>query len=134
MERVKYHRRLMQLLYVILIFAVGAVGIVLLVAPSAALSFMGFPAQEPMLSGVVYSMWLALAILSIGGLRSPLKYAPVLLMALTYKSVWLLAVILPNMISGTLPSFIIPTAIEWVLIVAVVAFVIPWKYMFTKSN
>src|ERR1700755_1561899 len=45
--------------------------------------------------GVAFSFWAALSLVSGLGLRYPLKMAPVLLLQLVYKTLWLLAVALP---------------------------------------
>ncbi len=55
--------------------------------------------------------FLAFGFLSIFGLRSPLKFVPVLLLQLCYKSIWFIGVILPLLISAQLPSYAIPIAI-----------------------
>lgn len=118
---------------------VGAVAIALLVDPKNALSFSGFPSSgipypASLIAGVAYSQWLAIALLSVLGLRSPIKYSPVLLLVVTYKTVWMLALALPKAISGTLISWGQTNAIEWLILVVVVALVMPWKYIFEKSK
>jgi hypothetical protein len=45
----------------------------------------------------------AFGILSILGLRSPLKFVPVLFLQLCYKSIWFLVVLLPQLLGGQLP-------------------------------
>ena len=39
------------------------------------------------------------------GLKAPLKFAPIFLGQLAYKSVWLVAVFLPQIIKGTVPIY-----------------------------
>jgi hypothetical protein len=46
--------------------------------------------------GVAFSFWAALSALSALGLRYPLKMLPLLLLQLLYKSIWLVAVALPQ--------------------------------------
>ena len=47
------------------------------------------------MKGVAFSFWAALSALSILGLRYPLKMAPLLLLQMLYKSIWVIAVALP---------------------------------------
>ena len=96
-------------------------------------SALSIPSAEPFLSGVAYSMWLTLAILSIAGLRSPLKYTPVLMFGMTYKTVWLLAVVVPNLMSGVaLPQSVIFNGVSWIFVIIGYAIAIPWKHVFAK--
>ena len=46
--------------------------------------------------GVAFSFWAALSALSVLGVRYPLKMLPLLLLQLLYKSIWVLAVALPQ--------------------------------------
>ena len=76
--------------------------------------------------GVAFSVWAALSALSGLGLRYPLKMLPVLLLQLLYKSIWVLAVALPQW--STLRS----SELTRVMLVgaAVDLLVIPWPYVF----
>ena len=135
----KYYPRVLQVLYLVLVVYVGATAIWLLVDPKSAMSFLGFPSSgipypASLVAGVAYSQWLAIALLSVLGVRSPIKYSPVLLLVVTYKTVWMLALALPKAISGNLISWGQTTAIEWVIIVIIYASLMPWKYIFAKSK
>jgi len=55
---------------------------------------------DPLTNGVVGSVFLAFGLLSILGIRSPLKFVPVLLLQLTYKVIWLIGAISPFLIAG----------------------------------
>lgn len=50
---------------------------------------------DPM-RGVAFSFWGALSALSAFGIRYPVKLLPLLLLQFLYKSIWLVAVALPN--------------------------------------
>ena len=135
----KYYPRVLQAVYLVLVVYVGILAIYLLVDPKSALSFVGFPSSgvpypASLIAGVAYSQWLAIALLSVLGLRSPFKYSPVLLLVVTYKTVWMLAIALPRAISGNLISWGTTTAIEWLILVVIVVLVMPWKYIFEKSK
>jgi hypothetical protein len=75
--------------------------------------------------GVAFSFWTALSLVSGLGLRYPLKMAPVLLLQLVYKTVWLLAVALPMW--STIRSTDLAHAMLSGVVVDVIA--IPWPYM-----
>lgn len=81
------------------------------------------------MNGIALSLWGALSLLSILGLRHPLKMAPVLLMQFTYKGIWLLGVWLPlrnaGMLDATAASLFSACAIGIVLD----TIAIPWVYL-----
>ena len=68
-------------------------------------SVFGWPSQDPIVFGVVGSVYLSFALLSILGLRSPLKFTPVLLLSLSYKVVWFIGVISPLLLAGKFPAY-----------------------------
>jgi hypothetical protein len=75
--------------------------------------------------GVAFSFWAALSALSALGLRYPLKMLPLLLMQLLYKSIWVIAVALPQW-----PAFRSIELTRVMLGGAVVdLIVIPWPYV-----
>lgn len=90
-----------------------------------------FP-PEPLdyITGVTFSFWAAYGTLMGIGIRYPLKMLPLILLQLTYKSIWALTVYLPMKHAGT----ITPNAESffWVCVTAViiVTLVIPWGYLF----
>jgi hypothetical protein len=75
--------------------------------------------------GVAFSFWAALSALSGLGIRYPLKMLPVLLLQLLYKSIWLIAVALPQW-----PAFR-SEELTRVMLGGVVVdlIVIPWPYV-----
>jgi hypothetical protein len=92
-------------MYAYTIVGAGGIGLALLVTPNTAMSFLGIPTEEPIVAGVAYSACVAFGILSILGLRSPMKFVPVLLLQFAYKVVWFTAVIALRAVTGALPSF-----------------------------
>ena len=116
---------------VTIIFA-GFLGFGLLVAPSSMQSALGYPAEEHYVAGVAYSFWFALGLLSVLGLRSPLKFWPLLLLQLTYKLTWVVAIMSPRLVNGGLPAFAASMTVLFVLIIIGDIIVIPWRNVFTK--
>ncbi len=75
--------------------------------------------------GVAFSFWAVLSALSGLGLRYPVKMLPLLLMQLFYKSVWLLAIALPQW------SAVQSTELTKAMLIGLVLdlIVIPWPYV-----
>jgi hypothetical protein len=75
--------------------------------------------------GVAFSFWAALSALSGLGIRYPLKMLPLLLLQLSYKSVWLLAVALPLWSAGQSTDLTMP----FVIGAGLDLIAIPWPYV-----
>ncbi len=79
---------------------------------------------------LVGTLWGAIFILSIIGLIYPKQMSLVLLFQLIYKSSWLLVVALPAMLNTQpYPKGMASFFVVWV---AVLPFVIPWKELFAS--
>jgi len=79
---------------------------------------------------LVGALWGAIFILSILGLFFPQKMSLVLLFQLIYKSSWLLFAALPAIINkNPYPKSMAAFFLLWV---AILPFVIPWKSLFTE--
>jgi hypothetical protein len=76
--------------------------------------------------GAAYSLWAALSLLSVLGLKYPLQMLPLLLFQVAYKIVWLLFVAWPNWesikSSDLMQVMFIGLVIDLVII--------PWAYVF----
>ncbi len=75
--------------------------------------------------GVAFSFWAALSVLSVWGLRYPLKMVPLLLLQMFYKAVWLIAVGLPMW------SAVRATDLAHAMVIGIVVDLIasPWPYV-----
>jgi hypothetical protein len=80
------------------------------------------------ITGVAYSFWAALSLLSLVGLRYPLQMLPILLMQFTYKCVWLLFIALPHWPEIKTDGLFPIMAIGLIIDIAI----IPWLY-FSKN-
>jgi hypothetical protein len=78
--------------------------------------------------GVMNAMLLALVLLSILGLRYPLKMLPLLFWEMTWKATWLLSVALPAWRGGTMDADTWDTTFACLLSVIFVI-VVPWDYV-----
>jgi hypothetical protein len=130
---IKVRYNWLKFMYVYTIVVAGSIGLGCLVAPSM-LNLLGFPAQEPVWAGVGYSVLFAFAIVSILGLRAPLRFSPVLLLSLTYKVTWFIAILVPLLIAGRLPSYAMSTGILFATFVVGDLIAIPFRYLFAKRQ
>jgi len=92
------------------------------------------PSQDPIVLGITGSVYLSFALLSILGLRSPLKFSPVLLLQLTYKIVWFIGVILPIISVGKFPSYAILYVVVFATYIIGDLIAIPFSYVFSKQS
>jgi hypothetical protein len=132
-KAVKVHYNWLRIMYAYTILAAGGIGLLYLVSPSTFMSLCGFPSEEPIFAGVAASVYVAFALLAILGLWSPLKFVPVLLMQLTYKLIWFIAIIIPRIIGGNLPSYSIPMVIVFATFIIGDLIAIPFNYIFAKD-
>ena len=80
-------------------------------------------------SGMVKSMLGAVTLLSLLGVRYPLKMLPLLFWEVVFKTTWLLLVALPAWRTGSVSPWIAENTIACGLVVLVYA-AIPWRYAF----
>jgi hypothetical protein len=95
----------LRFLYVYTIVGAGGTGLVMILSPGFVPSLFRMPAQDPFIYGVAGSIWLSFGILSVLGLRAPVRFLPVLLMQLCYKTIWLAGVVLPLLFRGDFPVY-----------------------------
>ncbi|WP_319506002.1 hypothetical protein [uncultured Methanolobus sp.] len=124
----------LKFMYIYTIIGAGGFGLGMLVAPEMIKSTFGWPVSEPIVMGIVGSVYVAFGVLSIFGLRSPIKCVPVLLLQLIYKSIWFIGVILPLLISAQFPGYAIPIAIIFATYIVGDIIAIPFTYVFAKEQ
>lgn len=110
---------LLRALYLLVVVGLG-----LVVWPNLVLR------QRPyeLMEGVVACMLAAFSLLCALGVRHPLLMLPVLLWELLWKSLWLVAVVLPLWLAGRLDEQTVAIAVT-VVPVLVFPFILPWRYM-----
>ena len=128
----KVHPNRLRFMYAYTILTGGVLGFALLVAPGTMLPALGMPSEEPFLAGILYSVWLAEGILSAFGLRYPVNFAPVLLLQLAYKLIWLVAIIIPHLVTSQLPTFAITTSALYITFIIGDMIAIPWRHIFAR--
>jgi hypothetical protein len=120
-------------MYIFTIIHAGGSGLGIILIPSVIRSIFGWPSQDPIVFGICGSVWVAFGLLSILGLRSPLKFSPVLLLQLTYKVVWFIGVILPVLIVGKFPAYATAYVLFFAVYIIGDLIAIPFWYVFAKQ-
>ena len=124
----------LKFMYIYTIVGAGGFGLGIIVIPNVMRSVFGWPSQDPIVFGVTGSVYLAFAISSILGLRSPLKLVPVLLLQLCYKVVWLIGVVSPLLIAGEFPTYAILLVVIFVTYIIGDLIAIPFPYLIAKQS
>ena len=117
-------------MYIYTIIGAGALGLGMIIMPEVIKLMFGWPVEEPIAFGIIGSVYLAFGLLSILGLFSPLKFVPVLLLQICYKTLWFLGVFLPLAISGQYPDYGMLTVIIFASYVVGDLIAIPFPYVF----
>ena len=124
----------LKIMYWYTIVGAGGFGLAMVVMPENIRSLFGWPTQDPIVYGVTGSVWLAFGLLSILGLKAPLKFVPVLLMQLTYKAVWFIGVVFPLLVSGKFPNYAILLVVIMASYIIGDLIAIPFSYVFSKKG
>jgi hypothetical protein len=121
-------------MYIYTIVVAGGFGLGIIFIPNLIQSFFSMPTQDPIVVGVVGSVYLSFALLSILGLRSPLKFVPILLLQLGYKIVWFIGIILPILVTGKFPTYAILYVVVFATFIIGDLIAIPFSYVFAKQS
>ena len=121
-------------MYIYTIVTSGFLGLGIIFIPEVIKTRLPWPVEEPTAFGVVGSLYVALGLLAILGLRSPLKFIPVLLIELIYKSVWIIGVCIPLLVNSQFPRYAMPTLVIFVTFIIGNLIAIPFHYVFAKSS
>ena len=124
----------LKIMYFYTIFGAGVFGLGMIVIPDRLISWFGYPAQDPIIFGIAGSVYLAFGVLSILGLRSPLKFTPLLLLQLFYKTIWFIGIIIPVLITGQLPMYALSFVVIFASYIIGDLIAIPFPYIFSKEN
>ena len=120
-------------MYIYTIVVAGLFGLGMIVAPEMIKSKFTWPVEEPVAFGIIGSIYVACGLLSILGLRSPLKFTPILFLQLCYKTIWFIGVVFPLWATGHFPSYAIPTVIIFATFIVGDLIAIPFSYVFAKE-
>ena len=133
-EKAKIRWTWLKIMYTYNILGAGGFGLGYLLMPDTMITMMGMPAQDPVTFGLAGSVFLAGAFISVLGLWSPLTFAPVLLSELFYKTIWLIAVVLPLVISNRFPAYAGIMAVIFLTYIIGYLIAIPFPVIFAKEG
>jgi hypothetical protein len=126
---------LLRSIYIANILVAGNVGWISLFDPirAATVVFSGTTeANIPM--RIVGSFWLTIALLSVAGLFSPIRFSVVLLVQLIYKGIWLLTIAAPAILANRMDLIPVEMAIFFLIWVIILPFIIPFRVLFASGN
>jgi len=122
----------LKFMYIYTALGAGSLGLGILFAPGLIQSLLGFPEQDPIVFGVVGSVYTAFGLMSLLALRSPLKFSPLLLLQLCYKVLWTAMIALPLIFSGRLPAHGAMLLVIFATYIIGDLIAIPFAYLFAK--
>ena len=127
----------LKFMYGYTIVGAGGFGLGIVLMPKAIRGVLGWPGGDPLAVGVMGSVYVAFAALSVLGLRDPLKLAPVLLLQLCYKSVWFAGVVVPLALTGRFQDYGIYGVLIAVLFATYIIgdlIAIPFRYLLAPAS
>lgn len=124
----------LKFMYIYTIVGAGGFGLGILAIPETIKTLFQWPAGEPISLGIVGSVYAALGIVAILGLRDPLKFVPLLLLQLCYKILWFIGVIIPLLLSGHFPGYAILFTVIFASYILGDLVSIPFSYVFKSGG
>jgi len=124
----------LRFMYIFTIISAGGTGLGMVFLPDIMESVFGFPSQDPIVSGAYGCMLISSGILAALGLRSPLKFVPLLLFQLFYKPIWFAAVLLPFLLANELQMYVIVFIVIFAFFIIGDLIAIPFSYILSKES
>ena len=132
-EGMRIRWRWLKAMYIYTTIGAGGIGLAMFVIPQAVLSVLRIPLQNLTTFDLFGSFLLGIGLISILALRSPLKFVPLLLLQLVYKTIWLAVVAIPFYLKGPVPFYIWVLSVIWVTYIIGDLIAIPFSYVFSKK-
>jgi len=123
----------LKFMYVYTIVGAGGFGLGMVFVPDAVKSVFQFPSQDPIVFGAFGCMLTASGILAVLGLRSPLKFVPLLLFELIYKSIWFVGILIPFLLANKIQMYIVVFIVVFATFIIGNLIAIPFSYVFAKN-
>ncbi len=124
----------LKFMYAYTLVGAGGFGLGILAMPELIKSMFRWPADEPVSLGIVGCVYLVFGLLSIFGLRDPLKFAPLLMFQLCCKVMWFIAVIIPLLFSRHLPGYAVMLAAIFATYIIGDLIALPFRYIFAPAE
>ena len=124
----------LKFMYIYTAVGAGGFGLGMVFVPDVVISMFKFPSQDPIVFGAFGCMLISSGILGILGLRSPLKFVPLLLFQLSYKSIWFICVLLPFLLVNELQTHVIVFILIFASYIIGDLIAIPFSYIFTRES
>ncbi len=124
----------LKAMYIYTIVGAGGFGLGIIVIPTYMRMIFNWPAQDPIVYGVMGSVYLSFGLLSILGLMAPLKFVPVLLLQLCYKVVWFIGVVAPILFTGRFQPYAILHVVIFLSYIIGDLVAIPFSYVFSEKT
>ena len=124
----------MRFMYALTLVAATPLGLAIFLAPELLTELLGWPFPEPLFPGAYAGCLVAFGVLSALGLRSPIKFAPVLFYQFCYKLIWVVFVLIPLWMRGELPSYHMLFTFFMVLAIILDLVAVQFGHLFRKSN
>lgn len=124
----------LKIMYVYTIVNVGGFGLGMVFVPDVIISMFKFPGQDPIVFGAFGCMLISSGILAIFGLRAPLKFVPLLLFQLFYKSIWFVAVLVPFLLGNEIQMYVVVFIVVFAFYIIGDLIAIPFSYIFMKED
>ena len=112
----------------------GLFGVAMLAAPGRVVVVFRMPEQDPIFFGLVASAYVAFGLVSLLGLRSPLRFAPILLLQLLYKSVWMVGVFIPLTLRGQISAYRLLLAVVFASYIVGDLIAIPFRDLLSTES
>ena len=125
---------ILRIIYLITTLGAGTFGVVMFLNPEFILKMFPFLESSVIPFGTLASLWTAFGFAAIWALFKPLEFAPILIIQLTYKSLWFVLVIMPLMLNGELPPEAITFIIVYGLLIILDLIAIPFRDLMPSQN
>ena len=90
------------------------------------------PADLALARGVVRSLLMGVSLMAAVGIAYPVRMLPLLLLELTWKTIWVVAFGIPLWVGGRMDADVFETMKACLLGVVLFPLVIPWRYVFAQ--